>query len=214
MISLQSKLLSRVFSNTTLQSINFSGLSLLYGPPLTSIHNYWKKTIALTRLTFVGKATSLLFNTWSRLLMAFLAKSKHLLISWLQLFSAVILEPKKITSVTVSIVSPSICYEVMGLDNIVLVFFMLTFKSALLLSCFTFIKRLFNSSLISDISEVSPTYLRLLIFLLAIWIPAYASSSLAFFMMYHAYKLSRVAIYSLVVLFFQFGISPLYHVWF
>ena len=183
MISLQSKLLSRVFSNTTLQSINFSGLSLLYGPPLTSIHNYWKKTIALTRLTFVGKATSLLFNTWSRLLMAFLAKSKHLLISWLQLFSAVILEPKKITSVTVSIVSPSICYEVMGLDNIVLVFFMLTFKSALLLSCFTFIKRLFNSSLISDISEVSPTYLRLLIFLLAIWIPAYASSSLAFFMM-------------------------------
>ena len=183
LISLQSKLLSRVFSNTTLQSINFSGLSLLYGPPLTSIHNYWKKTIALTRLTFVGKATSLLFNTWSRLLMAFLAKSKHLLISWLQLFSAVILEPKKITSVTVSIVSPSICYEVMGLDNIVLVFFMLTFKSALLLSCFTFIKRLFNSSLISDISEVSPTYLRLLIFLLAIWIPAYASSSLAFFMM-------------------------------
>ena len=72
------------------------------------------KTIALTRRTFVGKAMSLLFNILSRLVITFLPRSKRLLISWLQSPSAVILEPKKIQSVTVSIVSPSICHEVMG----------------------------------------------------------------------------------------------------
>ena len=72
------------------------------------------KTIALTRQTFVGKAMSLLFNVLSSLVITFLLRSKHLLISWLHSPSAVILEPKKIKSVTVSIVSPSICYEVMG----------------------------------------------------------------------------------------------------
>ena len=75
-----------------------------------------RKTIALTRQTFVGKVMSLLFNMLSRLVIAFLPRSKHLIISWLQSPSAVILEPKKIKSVTVSIVSPSICHEVMGLD--------------------------------------------------------------------------------------------------
>ena len=73
------------------------------------------KTIALTRWTFVGKVMSLLLNMLSRLVIAFLPKSKDLLISWLQSPSAVILEPKKIKSLTVSIVSPSICHEVMGL---------------------------------------------------------------------------------------------------
>ena len=77
-----------------------------------------RKTIALTRQTFVGKVMSLLFNMFSRLVIAFLPWSKHLLISWLQSPSAVILEPKKIKSVTVSIVSPSICHEVMGLNAI------------------------------------------------------------------------------------------------
>ena len=77
------------------------------------------KTIALTRRTFVGKVMSLLFNMLSTFLIAFLPRSKHLLISWLQLTSAVILEPKKIKSVTVSIVSPSICHEGMGPDVIV-----------------------------------------------------------------------------------------------
>ena len=72
------------------------------------------KTIALTRWTFVGKVMSLLFNMLSRLVITFLPRSKHLLISWLQSPSAVILEPKKTKSVTVSIVSPSICQEVMG----------------------------------------------------------------------------------------------------
>ena len=73
------------------------------------------KTTALTRRTFVGKLMSLLLNMLSRFVIAFLPRSKGLLISWLQSPSAVILEPKKIKSVTVSTVSPSICYKVMGL---------------------------------------------------------------------------------------------------
>ena len=80
------------------------------------------KTIALTRWTFVGKVMSLLFNMLSRLVIAFLPRSKHILISWLQSPSAVILELQKIKSVTVSIVSPSIFHEVMGLDAMILVF--------------------------------------------------------------------------------------------
>ena len=80
------------------------------------------KTIALTRRTFVGKVISLLFNVLSRLVIAFLPRSKRLLISWLQSPSVVILEPKKIKSVTVSLVSPSICNEVMGLDAMIFVF--------------------------------------------------------------------------------------------
>ena len=80
------------------------------------------KTIALTRRTFVGKIMSLLFNMLSRLVITFLPRSKRLLISWLQSPSAVIVEPPKIKSVTVSIASPSICHEVMGLDAMILVF--------------------------------------------------------------------------------------------
>ena len=80
------------------------------------------KTIALTRLTFVDKVMSLLLNMLSRLVIAFLLRSKRLLISWLQSPSAVILEPRKIKSLTVSIVSPSICHEVMGLDAMISVF--------------------------------------------------------------------------------------------
>ena len=77
------------------------------------------KTIALTRQTLVGKVMSLLFNMLSSLVIAFLPRSKHLLISWLQSPSAVILEPPKIKSLTVSTVSPSICQEVMGPDAMV-----------------------------------------------------------------------------------------------
>ena len=76
----------------------------------------------MTRQTFVGKLMSLLFNMLTRLVRAFLPGSKHLLISWLQSPSTVILEPPKMKTVTVSIVSPSICYEVMGTDAMVLVF--------------------------------------------------------------------------------------------
>ena len=80
------------------------------------------KTIALTRWTFVGKVVSLLFNMLSRLVIAFLPRSKCLLISWLQSPSAVILEPRKIKSLAVSIVFPPICHEVMGPDAMILVF--------------------------------------------------------------------------------------------
>ena len=80
------------------------------------------KTIALTRRTFVGKVMSLLFNMLSVLVITFLPRSKCLLISWLQSPSAVILEPKKIKSLMVSIVYPSVCHEVMGPDAMILVF--------------------------------------------------------------------------------------------
>ena len=85
------------------------------------------KTIVLTKWNFVGKVMSLLFNRLSRFVIAFLPRSKHLLISLLQSPSTVILEPKKIKSVTVPIFSPSICHEVMGPDAIILVFGMLKF---------------------------------------------------------------------------------------
>ena len=86
------------------------------------------KTKAFTKQTFVGKVMSLLFNMLSMLVIVFLPRSKCLLILWLQSPSTVILEPKKIKSVTVSIVSPAICREVMGTDAMILVFWMLSFK--------------------------------------------------------------------------------------
>ena len=103
------------------------------------------KTIALTRLIFLGKVMPLLFNTLSRLSIAFLPMSKCLLISWLQSPFAVILEPKekkKNQAVTASTFSPYICHEMMGLDVMILVFGMLSFKEASSLSSFTVIKRL------------------------------------------------------------------------
>ena len=111
---------------------------------------------------------SLLLNMLSRLVITFLPRGKHLLISWLQSPSAVILEPPKIKSDTVSTVSPSISHEVMGPDAMIFVFWMLNFKPTFSLSSFTFIKRLFSSSSLSAIRVVSSAYLRLLIFLLAI----------------------------------------------
>ena len=98
--------------------------------------------------TFVGKVMSLLFNMLFRLVITFLPRSKHLLISWLQSPSAVILEPKKVKFVTVSTVSSSIWHEVMGPDGMILVFWMLNFNPGFSLSSFTFIKRLFSSSLL------------------------------------------------------------------
>ena len=93
--------------------------SFFHSPTLTSIHDHWK-TIALTRRTLVGKVMSLLLNMLSRLVITFLPRSNHLLILWLQSPSIVILEPSKIKSVTVSIVSPCICHEVMGPDAMIL----------------------------------------------------------------------------------------------
>ena len=118
-----------------------------------------RKTIALTRHTFIGKVISLLFNMLSSLAIAFLSRSKHLLISWLQPSSVVLLEPKKIKSLTVSIVSPSIYHEVMGPDAMSLALSMLSFKQNFSLPSFTFIKKLFSSSP-STIRVVSSAYLR------------------------------------------------------
>ena len=96
-------------------------VSLFYCPAHTSIHDYWKNH-SFDYTDFVGKVMSLLFNVLSRLVTAFLPRSKRLLISQLQSPSAVILEPPKIKFLTVSIISPSICHEVMGLDAMVFVF--------------------------------------------------------------------------------------------
>ena len=138
-ISLQSKGLSSLLQHhsskaSILQCSTFFMVQLSY-PYMTT-----GKTIALTIQTFVGNVMSLLFNM-----------SKHLLISWLQSPSAVILEPRKIKSDTVSTVSPSICHEVMGLYAMIFVFWMWSFKPTFSLSSFTFIKRFFSSSSLSAI---------------------------------------------------------------
>ena len=123
MISLQSKGRSWTLFEPQFEEINSLVLSLFL---LSSSHIYLSmttgKTIALTIWTFVGKVKSLLFNTLSRFVIAFLPRRKHLLISWLQSPSTVILEPKKIKSVTASTFSSSVCHEVMGPDATILVF--------------------------------------------------------------------------------------------
>ena len=124
---------------------------------------------ALTWQTFIGRVISLLFNMPSRLVIVFLPRSKCLLISWLQSPSPVTLEPKKVKSLTVYFVSPSICLEMMGQDAMILVFLNVEFKTNFTLSSFTFIKRLFSSSSLSAIKVVSSAYLRLLIFSWQSW---------------------------------------------
>ena len=140
-LALQSKGLSRVFSNTIQKHQFFcaqlssqSNSHILTWP---YIHVYGKTT-ALTTKIFVGKVISLFFNMLSRFVITFLPRSKRLLISWLQSPSAVILEPPKIKTDTVSTVSPSISHEVMGPDAMILVFWMLSFKPTFSLSSFTF----------------------------------------------------------------------------
>ena len=138
-ISLLSRGFSRVFSNTTVQKHQFFGtqLSLWFNSHIHTLTT--GKTITLTRGTFVGKVMFLLFNMLSRLVITFLPRSKHLLISRLQSPSVVILEPKKIKSILFySIVSPSICHEVMGWDAKILVIWMLNFKPTFSLSSFHF----------------------------------------------------------------------------
>ena len=136
------------------KSINSSALSLLYGPTLTFIRDYWKNHSFKYIWTFVVKVMSLLLNRLPRFVIAFLPRSKFLLISWLQSPSTVILEPRKIKSAAAFTFSPFICHDVMGLDTLNLVVLMLSFKPAFSLSSFTFIKRLFSSSLLSAIRVV------------------------------------------------------------
>ena len=141
-------------------------LSFLYSSTLTSTHD--GKTIALTRRTFVSKVMSLLLNMLSRFVIAFFPRSKCLLISQLQSLSAVILEPKKIKSVTVSIVSIYLpCSFGTGCHD--LSFLNAEYKPAFSLFSFTFIKRLFCTSSFSTIKVVSSVYLRLLLFSLQSW---------------------------------------------
>ena len=168
---------------------------------LSHLYMITGKTIALDRCTFVGKVTSLLLNILSRLVIAFLPRSNRLLLSRLQSSSAVILEPPKIKSVTVSIVFSSICHEVMGPDVMTLVFWMLSFKPNFSLPSFTFIKRFFSPSSISAIRVVSSAYLRLLTSLPVILISACALSSLAFRIMYSEVKWNEVKLLSCVWLF-------------
>ena len=119
---LQSKGLSRVFSNTTVQKHPFVWHSAFFIVQVSHPYMTIGKTIALTKWIFVGKVMSLLFSTLYMLVIAFLPRSNHLLISWLQPPSAVILEPKKIKSATVSTVYPSISHELMRPVAMVLVF--------------------------------------------------------------------------------------------
>ena len=118
LISLQSNGILRVFSNTTVQKHQFFDTAF-FMVQVSYPYMNTGKAIALTRQTFVGKVMSLLFNMLSRSVIAFLPRSKYLLIPWLQAPSAVILEPKKIKSITVLIVSPCICCEVMGPDAVI-----------------------------------------------------------------------------------------------
>ena len=135
LISLLSKGLSRVFSNTIVQRHHFFGIQPFFIVQLSHLYMTSRKIIALTLQTFVGKVMSLFLNMLSMFVIAFLPRNKRLLISWLQSPSAVILEPKKIQSVTVSIVSPSICLEVMGPDVMIFIFLNVEFQA----SIFTFL---------------------------------------------------------------------------
>ena len=126
------------------------------------------KTIALTIQTFVSKVMSLVFNTLSRFVIVFLPRSKHLLISWLQSPSAVILEPKKIKSVTAYTFSPSVCDEVTGPDAMIFILWMPSFKPAFSVSSFTFIKRFFSLSFLSTIRVMSSADLLVHVLLIVI----------------------------------------------
>ena len=153
-----------------------------------SLCDHWEDR-SLDYITFVSRVVPLLV-TRSRFIIYFLPTSNHL-VSWLQSPSAVISKPKKRKSVTTSTFSPSICHEVMGPEAMILVYLIFSFKLALSLSSFTLIKRLFSSSLLSAFRVVSSAYLRLLMFLLPILIPACNSSSLAFLIMCSAYRLNK-----------------------
>ena len=136
------------------KSINSSSLSFLYSPTFTSVHDYWKNhSFDKTDLCWQSNVSFL--NMLSKLVITSLPRSKCPLISWLQSPSAVILEPPKIKSVTVSTVSPSTCHEVMGPDAMILVFSMLSFKPTFSLSSFTFLKRFFSWHIIIKILKTT-----------------------------------------------------------
>ena len=149
-----------------------------------------RKTIALTRQIFVCKVLSLLFNTLSRFVIAFLPRRKHFNF----MAAGTICNDFGAQENCLSFFpffSLSICHEVMGLDAMIFIFWMLCFKPPFLLSSFTFFKILFSSSSLSATRMVLSAYIKLLIFLLTILIIAWASSCLAFRIMYSAYKFNK-----------------------
>ena len=169
LIFLLSKEFSRVFSSTTVWKYYSFAPSLLCDPALTPIHDCWEN-YSFDYGDLCQQTTSLLFKMLSRFVIAFLTRSKHFLILWLQSLSSVILQPKKIKSVIVSTFFPSVYHEVMGLNVMINIFWLLSFKPAWL----------------SAITVVSSAYVRLLIFLLTVLITACDSSSPVFSMMYSA----------------------------
>ena len=170
--------------------------------------------IALTIVKIsVGKMVSLLFNILSRLVIAFLPRNKSLFnfMAAITIHSDFGVQENKICHCFH--VFPIYLHEVMELDAMILVFWMLNFKPAFSLYSFTFIKRLFSSFSLSAIRVILSAYPRLLIFLPAILIPACYLSSPAFFMRYSAYKLNKqLMIYSLAILLSQFWTGLLFHV--
>ena len=158
---------------------------------------------------------SLLFNMLSRLVIAFLPNSKHLLISWLPSPSAVILESPKIKSVTIYIFSPSICHEVIGPDAMILVFWTLSFKPAFSLFSSTFISRFFSSSSLSAKRVVSLLIWGYWCFSWQSWFQLVRHPAQHFaWCTLHVSLISRVIICSLDIFLSQFWTSPLFHVLF
>ena len=180
-------------------------------------HSYMTtgKTIALSIWTLVSKVTSLLFNMLSRFVVAFLPRSKHLLISWLKSPSAVILEPKKRKFVAVFTFPPFICHEVIGLDAMIIVLWMLSFKPAFSLCSFTLINRLFNSYLLFAIRVVACIYEAVDISPRNSWFQLTIHPAWHFaWCTLHKSEINRVTKYSLDILLSQFWTNLFFPVWF
>ena len=179
--SLLFKGLSRVFSSTTVQRHQSFNTQPFYCSGFTFIHDYWK-THKFENLDLCKQSTVSAFKYSPRFVIVIFPRSKNLLISYLQSQFAVLLEPEKMKSLTVCIVSPSICNDMLGPDAMIFIFKILNFKPVFSLSSFTFIRRIFSCSSLSAIRVVSSDYLKLLILLPGILISDCSSSSLAFCM--------------------------------
>ena len=185
LISLQSKRFRRAFSTTTTERHHqFFWHSVFFMVQLSCLYVTAGKILGLTIWTFVSKVISLLFNMLSRFVIAFLSRSKCLLISRLHSLTAVIFGAQDNIASTFS---HSICHEVLGLDAMILfinLFFNVEFHSSFFTLLFHLIRRLFSSSPLSTIRVVSSVFLRLSLFLLVILIPAFPLSHLASHMMH------------------------------
>ena len=189
LISLQSKGFSRVFFTATIWKHQFFHVQR----SLCSNSHIYRWLLDKPQLWLYKplstKCCLCFLICCSRFVTGFLLRSMYLLISWLQSPSIVISEPKKINSVTLSTFPPSICHEVMGLDVMILVFWMLSFKTAFSICPFAVIKRLFRSSLFSAITVASSAYLRLLIPSPESWFQLVIYPT----WMYFAYKLNKAS---------------------